>query len=1128
MTGVTTTCNAQSVVTTYVTKGGCTPIAAGSGVTTVVDCPAVTVGTPLGPVTQGFCAPGTVFNSTTGYTSICTNTHTDLTLETVGTACPGAYYDPGLGTVATGTISTDPTTKTQTKCVMYDSGPVSINSVCTVGLTSGTNLTQEICSTSTVTPMGAGVACTSSFYQSGGQYYHQTCNTTVVTPSTVVTDASCQAAKTAASSATPVTSSVSCVPIADSWQLQSRYTTRNYTQIVSGGMTIGSPVLTSTVGPTAWANEGACTPTTTTPMPVGAIPSVLASAASPVIAPVGLNLTAVDGSGSGACGSWPCRIYHPALDNGSQNSLADVAEYYYATDLRAGMTNNIQVPSSGGNEDDRATHQHMVTYTVALGVSGILNFNADYRNPANLIGDFPAIRAGAVVTGQVGHTGLTNWPVWPTAAIEASLNPLDFSDARSIDDFWHAAVNGRGQYFSAGDASGMVTSIQNALDSINSTVGSGNGATTSTPALVATDNTVFVPRFRTVAWTGDIQAQIYDFSSASIIGGTHNWSAQQALQLMVAPATDNRHIVFRKAGGSAFAAGSDLADFNYANLVAAGNQSYFDATVEPLWSQYGSMNATQIANAPGVNLVNFLRGQRGNENFAAGVNTQLYRKRDAVLGDIVGSQPTYVKGPTSNYADAGYSLFKTGSAATRKKMVYVGANDGMLHAFYAPQPTDSNWADAGKEAWAYVPSQVMPNMYKLADVQYSVNHQFFVDGTVTVGDICISNPCAGSTAGSTDWRTILVGGFNDGGRGYYALDITVPDQPKSLWEFTLANNANLGFSFGRPIISKLVNGQWVVMFTSGYNNADGNGYLYILNAKDGVQTGLSPIATGAGSAANPSGLREINNWVSNVLADNTTQRVYGGDLLGNVWRFDVNGAGAAMLLATLKDPTSVAQPITTRLELAEIGGDPYVYAGTGRLLGLSDLSTTQQQSVYSFKDIGSTYTNGGVADGDVRPSLKQMGFTTTVPTLANGLPDLAHATRTIACISSALECAHPTGWMVDLPESGERMNIDFRAGKGTLAFVTNVPTTDFCSAGHSWLNYVDEVSGNQIPVDTGLANAGVILDDSSLAVGVAMVDVTGLLKGLGLSANGQTKVKDIPWASPLPVGKRISWREVAP
>ena len=401
----------------------------------------------------------------------------------------------------------------------------------------------------------------------------------------------------------------------------------------------------------------------------------------------------------------------------------------------------------------------------------------------------------------------------------------------------------------------------------------------------------------------------------------------------------------------------------------------------------------------------------------------------------------------------------------------------------------------------------------LADVQYSVNHQFFVDGTVTVGDIY----------DGTKWRTILVGGLNLGGKGYYALDVTVPDQPISLWEFTVANSANMGFSYGRPIITKLVNGNWVVMFTSGYNNADGNGYLYILNAKTGVQTGLSPIATGAGSAANPSGLREINNWVSNVLTDNTTQRVYSGDLLGNVWRFDVNGAGTAMLLATLKDSSSIAQPITTRLELAEIGGDAYVYAGTGRLLGLSDLSTTQQQSVYSFKDIGATY-----AGADVRPGLKQMAFTTIVPTLSSGLPDLAHATRTIACTSSALVCAHPTGWMVDLPDSGERMNIDFRAGKGTLAFVTNVPTTDFCSAGHSWLNYMDEVSGNQIPVDTGVANAGVILDDNSLAVGVTIVDVSGLLKAIGVSASGQTKVKDIPWASPLPVGKRISWREVAP
>jgi Tfp pilus tip-associated adhesin PilY1 len=250
--------------------------------------------------------------------------------------------------------------------------------------------------------------------------------------------------------------------------------------------------------------------------------------------------------------------------------------------------------------------------------------------------------------------------------------------------------------------------------------------------------------------------------------------------------------------------------------------------------------------------------------------------------------------------------------------------------------------------------------------------------------------------------------------------------------------------------------------------------------------------------------------------DNTTQRIYGGDLQGNVWRFEVNDSlattGLKLTTLTTGGATAKAQPITARLELAEIGGDPYVFAGTGRLLGTSDLTDTQLQSVYSFKD-----TN--TAQGDLRSILKPMALTGT---LASGI-------RTADCVTgtAAALCNQKTGWVIDLPESGERMTIDFKAGKGTLVFVTNVPAGDVCSNGHSWLNYVDMVSGKQI---SGATNASVLLDANSLGVGLGLVDVSGAsgssLKAIGVSANGQVAVKDIPFSTPPPVGKRISWREV--
>ena len=146
-------------------------------------------------------------------------------------------------------------------------------------------------------------------------------------------------------------------------------------------------------------------------------------------------------------------------------------------------------------------------------------------------------------------------------------------------------------------------------------------------------------------------------------------------------------------------------------------------------------------------------------------------------------------------------------------MLYGAANDGMLHAFDAT---------SGSEMWAFVPSFVMPNMFQLADNNYRDNHKFFVDGSPVVGDIYTGSA----------WKTILVGGLNSGGRGYYALDITDPDNPVGLWEFT---NANMGLTYGNPVITKRADGTWVVMVASGLNNTSGDnqGHLYQINALTG-------------------------------------------------------------------------------------------------------------------------------------------------------------------------------------------------------------------------------------------------------------------------------------------------------
>jgi type IV pilus assembly protein PilY1 len=415
---------------------------------------------------------------------------------------------------------------------------------------------------------------------------------------------------------------------------------------------------------------------------------------------------------------------------------------------------------------------------------------------------------------------------------------------------------------------------------------------------------------------------------------------------------------------------------------------------------------------------------------------------------------------------------------------------------------------------------VLPRLHKLADTNYSKLHEYTVDGTPTVGDVYDDDP---SVPLAEKWRTIMVAPLNKGGQAYYAVDITKPDEPKMLWEFNNASDKDLGYSYGNPIISKLENGKWVVFVTSGLNNVgtgDGKGYLYVLNAMTGEV--LHKIGTGVGDATTPSGLTKIRNWVSgNASVDNTTARVYGVDMLGNIWRFDVNNkrgnvAGpTAEQLATVKDASGVAQPLTTRPELAEVGSppEPYVYVATGRYLGASDVTDKQVQSIYAIRDPLTTtpITN-------LRSQLSQRTMTTD-------------GTNRFTCTTAQQNdptCDPnnaPDGWYVDLIDVGERVNVDMKLQLGTLVVASNVPANTACEpGGYSYKNYFDYA--------TGLSPAGQFQPiggrlSSALAVGINIIRLPdGRIVVIGMDSSGTPQTFEAPLKSGAPTGKRITWREI--
>jgi type IV pilus assembly protein PilY1 len=565
-------------------------------------------------------------------------------------------------------------------------------------------------------------------------------------------------------------------------------------------------------------------------------------------------------------------------------------------------------------------------------------------------------------------------------------------------------------------------------------------------------------------------------------------------------ATDTRTIK------TANSAGTDLIDFDTA--YATANPSYFNAAHIGTLSQWSLLDATQKTNAAGTNLLKYLRGQYGYEDRSSNSGSdRLYRYRSAVLGDALESQPAFISKPLFSYPYPGYSAYAT-AQASRAGTVYMGANDGMMHAFAA---------DTGIERWAYVPSMVIPNMWKLADKNYATLHLNFVNGSPITSDVCVSN-CA--DAGTAVWKTILVAGLNGGGRGYYALDITTPATPVLLWEFTPTTGIgkiqddDVGYSFGQPIITRKADGTWVVLVSSGYNNTtpgDGKGYLYVLNAGTGAI--ISKIAAAAGGVVGD-GLAKIAGRNDEPVG-NTVGSIYGGDLAGNVWRFNINGSTAAtigtgdvMNFAILKDSTGATQPITTAPVLGKIAGQNIVFVGTGKYLETADLTTTQRQTQYAIKD-----DNAVTTFVNPRSTLVQQ-------TLTNN----ADGTATRTGSNNVVNFYTGRGWYFDFPDTGERVNIDSKLVQGTLLIPSLVPSNTACSpGGYGWLNFVDYKTGGAIETLVSQKYDATI-------VGVNVIYVQGQPKVGVVTSSNPTPVLDenvsFPASAAGFTGKRTLWREL--
>lgn len=792
------------------------------------------------------------------------------------------------------------------------------------------------------------------------------------------------------------------------------------------------------------------------------------------------------------------------IDNdsdGTQDTLADVAHYYYNTDLSP-LPNDVPTSPIDQNEA-----QHMVTFTVAFGVVGELEDTDDDGWPD------PDLDDDGAWTSSYG------------------ANEHNMSEPEKIDDTWHAAWNSKGTFVSAQTTEGVAAAIAEALLEIADRVGSAASVATNTGSLNAGSH-LFQARFDSSDWKGQLLA--FQINLDGSIEGTPDWEAGS--QVNDQNFNTGREIITFNPDADVIPGGDPEgqgvpfrfpADYTSPDALAELSSGQIEALMTTSPEDFDTVDVNEISTnqSYGTALLNYLRGDDSNEG--AG---QDFRIRGSILGDIVNSDPKFVKESTTRYPDdleaKSYNDFVT-TNSSRAGVVYVGANDGMLHGFSET---------TGEEVIAYVPNAAYKYLYELTSEDYE--HRYFVDGGPNVLDVYMPNMDDPDSVANGLWRTALVGGLSGGGQGIYALDVTDPsifDEANAariaLWEFDDGDDADLGYSYSRPQIGKMADGTWAAIFGNGYNNteADGNAsttghaVLFIVDIETGEL--IKKIDTLAGDVATPNGL--ATPLIIDDDGDYIIDYIYAGDLLGNMWKFDVSDANPVtwnsdFVSAGTPDPlftTTANQPITSKPQASthpdDLGGF-MLFFGTGKYLEILDNDPTGQttQSFYGIWD----KNTGSLTPFNSSNLLTQTitnRYAESFDTDGDSIEDTDFTLQDVS--DNEIDWSTHMGWKLDLmPENvegapnasnfGERQVSDAIIRGGRIIFTTLVPSSVECEfGGKSFLMQLDFRSGGALEFPAfDLNNDGEYDGDDGDASGRAS-DV-GIMPTVSILANGAEDV----------------------
>jgi len=855
-------------------------------------------------------------------------------------------------------------------------------------------------------------------------------------------------------------------------------------------------------------------------------------------------------------------------------SLADIAFYYWAKDLRSDLANNVppylpdkttgitgsQPYSAGDNalqneeiyynpSNDPASWQHVVQFMVTLGIAGQLRFStdADCVDPNN---DLCKLRKG-----QPNSAGITGWPI-----------PAN-NDPKAIDDTWHAAINSRGSYFSASNPTALVQHLTDVINNILSRRGSSTALSATMSTLTAgtqgysagydtSDYSGFLIKQDLDPATGDPGASIWD-ASCLLSGGTFS-AGVCTMPPGVPPNVSSRRTVFTTGNN-----GTGRVNFTWSSL-SGQQQNALNQDPNSTLKCNSPTDTTNGCDGLGQFRVEWMRGDRTHE-----ATPPLLRHRSSVLGAIINSQPRYVSAPTGGFTDnfppgspealaaapdanglpgAGSYAEFVNANKNRAPTVYVGANDGMLHAFNGV---------TGVERWSYVPVTLFGidnvggesttatiarrRLAKMTNTQ-TYKSATTVDNTAVIQDVFIN----------TAWHTVLVGSLRYGGRGIFALDVTDPTAPTVLWEINFAQSsfAHLGYTYAYPNVSRIAysGGKWVVLLSSGYfplpnqtppdpvadDPAANQTSLFVIDLATGAR--ISEIRTTGASTTY--GLSTAAAYDLN--SDHVDDIAAAGDLTGNLFRFDLSNANSGNWTVDLmfksyaagdegKHPISV-MPVGMRDTVAQT---PMWVFGTGKFLGLCDRTAssppsgcgpdanTAMQAFYGVRDYGTASTNYPIAPAQLNSWTISQDSATGIRSLSG--PTVVNPNR---------------GWTIPLDvsrtgEHGERdvvSIVPFYSANYAILTTLIPKGDDPCDPGRRGaIMAVNGGTGGPL-VASPLGGGGPMNGASNAVVGEVInstaIPIAGIPAVVG-SQGGPLLLPGLPqFAIPAPPPHRGEWREL--